>query len=63
MFQGCTSLNKVKCLATSIFSSKSTSYWLDGVSSTGTFTKATGVDWSGKTGSDGIPSGWTVVEQ
>ena len=63
MFYGCTSLNKVKCLATSIFSMRSTNYWLEGVSSTGTFTKATGVDWSGKTGSSGIPSGWTVVEQ
>ena len=63
MFFGCTSLNYVKCLATDISATDCTRNWLQGVSATGTFTKATGVDWSGKTGSSGIPSGWTVVEQ
>ncbi|MBQ6191383.1 MAG: hypothetical protein IJK51_03690 [Bacteroidaceae bacterium] len=60
MFYGCTSLNYVECLATS-FGSYSTYKWLDGVSSTGTFTKAAGVTW--QTGISDIPEGWTVVEK
>lgn len=60
MFKGCSSLNEVECLATS-FGSYSTYKWLDGVSSTGTFTKATGATW--QTGASGIPEGWTVVEK
>ena len=60
MFEGCSSLNNVECLATS-FGSYSTYHWLDGVSSTGTFTKAAGATW--QTGISGIPSGWTVVEK
>ena len=60
MFQGCTSLNSVTCLATNISASNCTKDWLNGVAATGTFTRAAGVDWSGKTGADGIPSGWTV---
>ena len=60
MFNGCSNLNEVECLATS-FASYSTSGWLNGVSSTGTFTKAAGVAWPA--GGDGIPSGWTVVEK
>ena len=60
MFYGCTSLNSVTCLATDISATDCTKDWLSGVASSGTFTKAAGVDWSGKTGFDGIPSGWTV---
>ncbi len=60
MFKGCSSLNEVECLATS-FGSYSTYKWLDGVPSTGTFTKAAGVTWP--TGASGIPEGWTVVEE
>lgn len=60
MFKGCSSLNEVECLATS-FGSYSTYKWLDGVSSTGTFTKKAGVTWP--TGASGIPDGWTVVEE
>lgn len=60
MFYGCTSLNYVECLATSI-GAGGTYQWLDGVSSTGTFTKAAGVTW--QTGISGIPEGWTVVEK
>jgi len=36
-----------------------TTDWLSSVAATGTFTQAPGVDWSGKTGVDGIPSRWT----
>ena len=60
MFSGCTSLNSVTCLATDISTYICTTGWLNGVASSGTFTKAAGVDWSSKTGADGIPSGWTV---
>ena len=61
MFYGCSHLNSITCLATSgISENSSTSSWVYGVSSTGTFTKASGVT-SWPTGSYGIPSGWTVV--
>ena len=57
MFEGCSSLNYVKALAT-VTASGDTSYWLYGVSQTGTFVKASGVTWP--SGDSGIPSGWTV---
>ena len=60
MFSGCTSLNKVTCLATDLSATGCTGDWLSGVASSGTFTKASGADWSVKTGYDGIPSGWTT---
>ena len=60
MFKNCGSLNSVTCLATDINASDCTRDWLAGVAASGTFTKASGVDWSGK----GIPTwnGWTVEE-
>ena len=59
MFYGCTSLNYVKCLATDISANNCTNYWLNNVSSTGTFVKASSMSgWP--TGADGIPNGWTV---
>lgn len=59
MFYGCTSLNYIKCLATSISAWHCTNVWVNGVSSTGTFVKASSMSgWS--SGSNGIPSGWTV---
>ncbi len=61
MFEGCTSLANIKCLATDISASYSHYYWVRYVAPTGTFTKATGVNWS--EGVSGIPSGWTVVEE
>ena len=61
MFYGCKNLNSVKCLATDRTAQNCTNYWLYGVSSTGTFTKAAGVEWT--TGVHGIPVGWTVVEE
>lgn len=66
MFKGCTKLNYVKCLATT--STKpgwtgvlSSGFWLTNVSATGTFVKAAGANW--ESGNNGIPSGWTVIEQ
>lgn len=59
MFVGCTSLNYVKCLATDISANSCTIAWLHNVAANGTFVKdATMSSWT--TGSDGIPSGWTV---
>jgi len=58
MFDGCTSLNKVTCLATDLSATDCTTSWLSGVASSGTFTKASGADWS--SGASGIPSGWTI---
>lgn len=58
MFIGCTSLNKVTCLATDLSAAYCTDEWLYGVASSGTFTKASGVNWS--SGVSGIPSGWTT---
>ena len=58
MFWNCRSLNYIKCLATNIPSS-STGGWVSGVASKGTFVKNPSMSgWA--TGSDGIPSGWTV---
>ncbi len=58
MFYGCTNLNYVKCLATSI---DGTLYWLQDVSPTGTFVKASSASWG--RGVHGIPSGWTIENQ
>lgn len=61
MFRGCTVLNNVTCLASDTSVNDAIYNWLEGVSTSGTFTKADGVTWP--TGSSGIPSGWTVVNQ
>lgn len=61
MFNGCRSLNKITCLATTGISTANTNRWVNSVATSGTFTKAAGVTtWS--SGVNGIPSGWTVVE-
>lgn len=64
MFMGCSSLNYVKCLATTnlnnlYYGGEGT--WLGGVAASGTFIKAAGVNWI--TGSNGIPEGWTILEE
>lgn len=61
MFQDCTSLNYIKCLATDISAYYCTDFWVSNVAASGTFVKATNADWSTKTGIDGIPSGWTII--
>ena len=62
MFDNCTNLNSVTCLATDISATGCTDSWLKSVSATGTFTKASSMT-SWTTGVSGIPSGWTVNEQ
>lgn len=60
MFLGCSKLNYIKMLATDISAMSCLSSWVYGVSSTGTFVKNPSMT-SLPTGIDGIPSGWTVV--
>ena len=61
MFQDCTSLNYIKCLATDISASNCTGSWVDGVASTGTFVKNPNMaSWT--TDTNGIPTGWTVID-
>ena len=60
MFSGCTSLNYITCLATYIINN-STSNWVYGVASSGTFVKdANMTGWT--IGVNGIPTNWTVVD-
>ena len=60
MFTYCYSLNYVKCLATEGTVLSALDNWLDGVASTGTFEKLSGVSY--EAGVNGIPEGWTVKE-
>ena len=61
MFANCTSLNYIKCLATSRAEAWCTSGWVSGVASSGTFVKNPNMT-SWTTGQDGIPSNWTVID-
>ena len=61
MFRSCSRLNYIKCLAVDIGAQNSHVYWVQSVQTTaGTFVKKAGVTWP--TGTNGIPSGWTVVD-
>ena len=61
MFQGCTSLNYIKCLATNISAVDCTGGWVYNVASSGTFVKNPNMsNWT--TGVNGIPTGWTVQD-
>ena len=65
MFRDCTKLNSITMLATDILATSCLYSWVDGVASTGTFTKAASLEQgteSGQipTGTYGIPEGWTV---
>ena len=61
MFNGCTNLNNIKCLATDISAAYCTERWIYGVASSGTFTKNNQTEWT--TSTNGIPSGWTVINE
>ena len=59
MFNGCSNLNYIKCLAIDISATSSTNGWVSGVASTGTFVKASSMsNWT--TGNNGIPNNWTI---
>ena len=65
MFKECTLLNHITMLATDISADRCLSGWVDGVASTGTFTKAASLEQGTESGQiptskSGIPSGWTV---
>ena len=60
MFRSCSSLRTIKCNAKTGLTSSNLRNWTTGVAATGTFYKAAGTTWS--TGTNGIPSGWTVVQ-
>lgn len=60
MFYGCSNLNYIKCLATNISAGSCTEDWVRDVASTGIFVKPASTDWASKTGTSGIPSGWTI---
>ena len=59
MFWGCSKLNHIKAMFTTTPSSSYTYSWVSGVASSGTFVKNKNATWN-VTGTDGIPSGWTV---
>ena len=61
MFYGCSNLNYIKMLATDISATYCLSNWVSGVANSGTFVKAASMT-TLPTGSDGIPSGWTVED-
>lgn len=53
-------ITSIICLATDISASNCLTNWMSGVSSTGTFYRAPGVNYPRN--ANGIPSGWTVVD-
>lgn len=62
MFNGCSKLNYIKCLATNIsVGTGSTTDWVSGVASSGTFVKDASMTWS--RGVNGIPTSWTVEDE
>ena len=61
MFIYCSRLNYIKCLATNIYANNCAYNWVNGVSSSGTFVKASSMSsWS--RGDSGIPANWTVQD-
>lgn len=59
MFRLCWNLNYIKAMFTTTPSDTYTHGWVGGVASTGTFVKNKDATWD-VTGTNGIPSGWTV---
>jgi len=62
MFRGCSHLSSVTCLATDISASNCLTGWMNGVSESGTFTKASSMTTMPE-GASGIPSGWTIIDE
>ena len=59
MFNNCTSLNYIKAMFTTTPGANYTANWVRNVASSGTFVKNSAATWN-VTGSNGIPTGWTV---
>lgn len=60
IFQGCTNLNRIVCMALNPFENNCLQGWVIDVSSTGTFVKHPNATWT--SGNSGIPDGWTVID-
>jgi len=60
MFNGCTNLNYIKCIASDHGAYMTTSAWVADVAETGTFIKDRSTYWV--YGIDGIPYGWNVKD-
>lgn len=60
MFSGCTSLNLVQTYAKTLTGYYQMYYWLNNVSSTGTFYKHRDAAWD-VSGASGVPNGWDIV--
>ena len=61
MFNGCTNLNYVKCLATDTSATDCTKDWLSNVAATGTF-ECDNKKYFTVDSPNGIPVGWTITE-
>lgn len=62
MFQVCRKLNYIKMMATDISADGCLDYWTYSVASSGTFVKNKDATWD-VTGENGVPNGWTVVNE
>lgn len=61
MFQDCTNLNYIKCLATNISAYRCTINWVSGVQiNSGTFVRDENTDWPTNSVS-GIPQNWEAI--
>ena len=60
MFQNCSKLNEITCYANDISATDCTTNWVSSVAASGTFYQKGNASWS--TGVNGIPSGWTIVD-
>lgn len=63
LFNGCSSLNYIKCLATDITTHYATQQWVQDVAATGTFVKDVNMTGWSVNNINGIPTGWTVVNE
>lgn len=61
MFNSCSSLSSITCLATDVTATDCTKWWVTAVAQSGTFYKDPSMS-SWTTGINGIPSGWTVAD-
>lgn len=62
MFEKCAKLNSIKMLAVNTSATNCLTNWVDGVASTGTFTKSNNNN-NIPIGISGIPNGWTVISE
>ena len=62
MFKKCSKLNYIKAMFTTTPGTSYTDNWVQNVASSGTFVKNSAATWD-VTGDNGIPSGWTVVDE